>query len=1206
MAFSSIVRALGRSALTTELLTKLNRQQDLSLNGLPRLPKGLVSSALATTEGKNLCVICATLEEAGRWTAQLEAMGWKNVYFYPTSEASPYEPFDPETEMTWGQMQVLADLVKMGKGEGVKIHGKKQEFTSPIPSTSSAVAIVATVGALQLHLPPMAAFEPFCLTIKRGMEFDLDDFSLSVTQLGYERVALVESEGQWSRRGDIVDVFPVSSELPVRLEWFGDEIEQIREFDAATQRSALDKVEELILTPTNFSTIINDALKDSSEFKALSDELKLDLATLEGSRRFLGLAYDKPASLLDYLPENTFVAIDEPEQCHAHSDRWVENAQEIWENLGSRESGVVSRGEEGDEGDKGEISSLSSPSSPTSFPKIHREFGECLLAASEFKLIYLSELAETIITESGNESGLNLACRPVPVTPHQFAKIAETLRQERDRNFAVWVISAQPSRSVSLLQEHDCPAQFIPNPNDYQAIDKLRVNHTPVALKYSGLAELEGFILPTYRIAVVTDREFYGQHSLTTPSYIRKRRQASSKQVDLNKLRPGDFVVHRNHGIGKFMKLESLTINEETRDYVVVQYADGLLRVAADQVGALSRLRTNSEKPPELNKMTGKAWENTKNKVRKAIKKLAVDLLKLYAARSQQEGFSYPPDMPWQEEMEDSFPYQPTPDQLKATQDVKRDMESERPMDRLVCGDVGFGKTEVAIRAIFKAVTAGKQVALLAPTTILTQQHYHTLKERFAPYPINVGLLNRFRSPAERREIIRRLATGELDIVVGTHQLLSKEVAVKDLGLLVVDEEQRFGVNQKEKIKSLKTQVDVLTLSATPIPRTLYMSLSGIREMSLITTPPPSRRPIKTHLAPRTPESVRTAICQELDRGGQIFYVVPRVDGIEETATQLREMVPGARIAIGHGQMDESELESTMLTFSNGDADILVCTTIIESGLDIPRVNTILIEDAHRFGLAQLYQLRGRVGRAGIQAHAWLFYPQQRSLSDAARQRLRAIQEFTQLGSGYQLAMRDMEIRGVGNLLGAEQSGQLDVIGFDLYMEMLEEAIREIRGQEIPKVEDTQIDLNLTAFIPADYITDLDQKMSAYRYVAAAKSKYELTQIAAEWSDRYGKLPVSANQLLRVMELKLLAKNLGFSRIKPENKQHIVLETPMEEPGWNLLAANLSESLRNRFVFSPGKVTVRGLGVMRSDQQLQTLIDAFGKMQGAVLETTVV
>ncbi|MTJ06679.1 transcription-repair coupling factor [Anabaena sp. UHCC 0204] len=1172
MAFSSIVRALARSPLTAELITKLNKQQELRLNGISRLPKGMVASALANYEDQNLCVICATLEEAGRVFAQMEAMGWKTVHFYPTSEASPYEPFDPENELSWGQMQVLADLVSC-QSSVVSGQLSKQK-----------TAIIATVGALQPHLPPPEAFKSFCVTLEKGMEFDLDGFGEKITILGYERVPLVETEGQWSRRGDIVDVFPVSSELPVRLEWFGDEIEQIREFDPSTQRSALDKVEKITLTPTSFSPIINTALTENVEkFNGTSLE--------EGSRRFLGLAFAKPASLLDYLPKNTLVAIDEPEQCYAHSDRWVENAESQW-SVGAKHW-------------EDQLSVVVKNSSPNASPvhlsfaltKIHRSFDECIGEIGNFKKLYLSELSE-------ENTGLNLASRPLPVTPHQFAKLAETIRQERDRNFAVWIISAQPSRSVSLLQEHDCPAQFIPNPRDFQAIDKLQINHIPIALKYSGLAELEGFILPSYRLVIVTDREFYGQHSLANFGYVRKRRQATSKQVDPNKLRQGDYVVHRSHGIGKFVKLESLTINDETRDYLVVQYADGLLRVAADQVGSLSRFRTNVDKPPELHKMTGKAWDNTKNKVRKAIKKLAVDLLKLYAARSQQEGFSYPTDMPWQQEMEDSFPYQPTTDQLKAVQDVKRDMESERPMDRLVCGDVGFGKTEVAIRAIFKAVTAGKQVALLAPTTILTQQHYHTIKERFAPYPVNVGLLNRFRSAEEKRNIQKRLATGELDIVVGTHQLLGKSVQFKDLGLLVIDEEQRFGVNQKEKIKSLKTQVDVLTLSATPIPRTLYMSLSGIREMSLITTPPPTRRPIQTHLAPLNPDIVRSAIRQELDRGGQVFYVVPRVDGIEETTANLREMVPGGRFAIAHGQMDESELESTMLTFGNNDADILVCTTIIESGLDIPRVNTILIEDAHRFGLSQLYQLRGRVGRAGIQAHAWLFYPKQRELSDAARQRLRAIQEFTQLGSGYQLAMRDMEIRGVGNLLGAEQSGQMDAIGFDLYMEMLEEAIREIRGQEIPKVEDTQVDLNLTAFIPSTYITDLDQKMSAYRAVATAKSKYELKQIAAEWTDRYGAIPVPANQLLRVMELKQLAKNLGFSRIKPENKQHIVLETPMEEPAWNLLAEKLTSNMKTRFVYSPGKVTARGLGVFKADQQLQTLIETFIKMQGAISETT--
>jgi transcription-repair coupling factor (superfamily II helicase) len=591
--------------------------------------------------------------------------------------------------------------------------------------------------------------------------------------------------------------------------------------------------------------------------------------------------------------------------------------------------------------------------------------------------------------------------------------------------------------------------------------------------------------------------------------------------------------------------------------------------------------------------MGGSAWLKAKERATKAVRKVALDLVKLYAERHQAAGFAFPIDGPWQVELEDSFPYEPTSDQLKATVDVKRDMEKPEPMDRLVCGDVGFGKTEVAIRAIFKAITAGKQVAMLAPTTVLAQQHWRTLSERFAPYPIKVALLNRFRTASERKTILEELKTGTIDAVVGTHQLLSKNTAFDKLGLLVVDEEQRFGVNQKEKIKALRKDVDVLTLSATPIPRTLYMSLSGVREMSLITTPPPLRRPIKTHLAALDDEAVRSSIRQELDRGGQVFYVVPRVEGIEEVAGKLREMLPGLKLLVAHGQMAEGELESAMVAFNGGEADVMLCTTIVESGLDIPRVNTILIEDAHRFGLAQLYQLRGRVGRSGVQAHAWLFYPGDASLSEAARQRLRAIQEFAQLGSGYQLAMRDMEIRGVGNLLGVEQSGQMEAIGFDLYMEMLQESLAEIQGQDIPAVDDTQVDLQVTAFIPADWIVDADEKMSAYRAASECLSSESLVELAAGWADRYGALPGPVQSLLQLMDLKLLAKRCGFARIRPE-KPNIALETPMEEPAFRLLRQGLPQHLHGRLVYQAGsgsvaKVLARGLGVLPMERQLDEL-----------------
>ncbi len=1149
MVFSSLIRTLQKSPLTKELLDKLKGNNELGLKGINRLPKGLISSTLAQANEQNLLVICATLEEAGRWTAQLEIMGWKTVNFYPTTEASPYEPLNPESEMIWGQMQVLSNL-------------------NTSESKEDNYAIVTTEKALQPHLPPPNIFHNYCLNLQAGMTEKSKKFDESLVKLGYERVNLVEVEGQWSRRGDIVDIFPVSSEVPVRLEWFGDELEKIREFDPATQRS-LEQIDQILLTPISFNTIIANTINLEDYLSEEEKEGLKDYNYPPGMQRFLGIAFDEPSCILDYLSPNTLCVFDEIEQCQSHSDRWLDYIEEHWQDK------------------------------EKPLPKIHRTFQQSFKLTQKFPKLYLSELSEV-----NNKNALDLSSRPLPTTPHQFAKLAEILRGKREiysgitlEKYATWLISAQPSRTVSLLQEHDCSAQFIPNPRDYPAIDKSHIQGTAIALKYSGLAELEGFILPTFRIVVVTDKEFFGQHVLATAGYIRKRRRATSKKVDLQQLHPGDYVVHKSHGIGKFLKLESLA----TREYLVVQYADGLLRVPADSFDSLSRYRHTSSTPPKLHKMTGKTWQKSKQKVRKNIKKLAVDLINLYAKRAKHTGFTYPLDTPWQQELEDSFPYQPTPDQLKAIQDVKIDLESDRPMDRLVCGDVGFGKTEVAVRAIFKAVTSGhKQVAFLAPTTILTQQHYHTLKERFAPYPINIGLLNRFRTTSEKKEILQRLATGELDIVVGTQQLLGKSVKFKDLGLLVVDEEQRFGVNQKEKIKEMKTHVDVLTLTATPIPRTLYMSLSGIREMSLITTPPPSRRPIKTHLSRYNPDVVRTAIRNELDRGGQVFYVVPRVEGIEEVAAQLKTMVPSAKIGIGHGQMDVNDLEMTMLSFNNGDADILVCTTIVESGLDIPRVNTIIVEDAQKFGLAQLYQLRGRVGRSGIQAHAWLLYPSKSQLTETARKRLRALQEFSQLGSGYQLATRDMEIRGVGNLLGAEQSGQMESIGFELYMEMLQEAIREIQGQEIPKVEDTQVDLQLTAFIPTNYIPDMEQKMSAYRAIAIANSKKELSQIAAEWNDRYGKLPIPVQQLLQVIELKQLAKSLGFSRIKPEGKQNIVLETPMEEPAWKLLEENLPQHLRSRFVYTPKKVTVRGLGVMKPQKQLESLIEWLGKMQDAI------
>ena len=1147
MPLTALVRQLQQVPLTGEVLERSRRPDRLRLQGASRGARALLASAMARCEGAPLLVVVPTLEEAGRWAALLELMGWPTTQLYPTSEGSPYEAFDPTSEITWGQLQVLSELVDE---QGESWQG----------------VIVATERALQPHLPPPAVLADQCLTLRKGASIDLEELAANLARLGYERVSTIEQEGSWSRRGDIVDLFPVSAELPVRLEFFGEDLEKLREFDPATQRS-LDAVDLVRITPTGYGPLVADGLRanlpDQLDQLLSAEAMEQLLAgdTPEGMRRLMGLAWQQPSSLLDYLPEHTLVVLDERRQAMAHGQQWFDHAEQHHSD---------------------EVDGLLPPT-------LHRPISETIEALEAFAGFDLAELAET----DQHPNSFDLNSRAVPAYPNQFGKLAGLIKDFQREKTRVWLLSAQPSRAVALLEEHDCITRFVPNPGDQPAIERLIEQNTPVALKTKGTAELEGLQLPAWRLALITDREFFGQQNLTASGYVRRRRRAASRTVDPNRMRQGDFVVHRNHGIGRFLKMEKLAISGDARDYLVVQYLDGLLRVAADQLGSLGRFRASSDAPPQLNKMGGAAWAKTKARARKAVRKVAFDLVKLYAERTESPGFAFPVDGPWQNELEDSFPYEPTPDQLKAITEVKRDMQQGKPMDRLVCGDVGFGKTEVAVRAIFKAVTAGRQTALLAPTTVLAQQHWRTLSERFAPYPIKVALLNRFRTASERKEILKGLSDGAIDVVVGTHQLLGKGTSFKQLGLLVVDEEQRFGVNQKEKIKVLRKDVDVLTLSATPIPRTLYMSLSGVREMSLITTPPPLRRPIKTHLASLDEEAVRSAIRQELDRGGQVFYVVPRVEGIEEVAGGLRQMLPGLRLLVAHGQMPEGELESAMVAFNAGEADVMLCTTIVESGLDIPRVNTILIEDSQKFGLSQLYQLRGRVGRSGIQAHAWLFYPGDASLSDAARQRLRAIQEFAQLGSGYQLAMRDMEIRGVGNLLGVEQSGQMETIGFDLYMEMLQEELAEIRGQDIPAVDDTQIDLSVTAFIPADWVTEADEKMAAYRAAADCDSREGLLQLAADWVDRYGPLPAPVQSLLQLMEIKLLAKRCGFSRIKPE-KPNLVLETPMEEPAFRRLRQGLATHLHGRLVYQAGsgttaKVLARGLGVLAPDKQLDEL-----------------
>ncbi|MBZ0187222.1 MAG: transcription-repair coupling factor, partial [Candidatus Obscuribacterales bacterium] len=681
---------------------------------------------------------------------------------------------------------------------------------------------------------------------------------------------------------------------------------------------------------------------------------------------------------------------------------------------------------------------------------------------------------------------------------------------------------------------------------------------------------IHGFVMADERLVSITDGEMFGLKRKPTVYRRPLTDKGYERFTSVSDLKVGDYVVHIKQGIGEFTGVQRITVDKQQREYLTIQYAgEDKLYVPVDQINLLSRYRGAGDHAPRLSRLGGAEWESTKKRVKRSVKQIAEDLVNLYALRAKQEGFQCVPDTPWQYEMEEAFPFEETPDQWKAIQDLKQDLESKKPTDRLVCGDVGFGKTEVAIRGIFKVVMSGKQSAVLVPTTILAQQHFNTISERFAPYPIRVGLLSRFRTAKEQREVVKRLATGECDVVIGTHRMLQKDIGFKDLGLVIIDEEHRFGVAHKEKLKQLRVMVDVLTMSATPIPRTLHMALSGTRDMSLINTPPTNRSPVKTFVGEYKLPLVRTAILHELERGGQIYFVHNRIDSIEQIYLELKALVPEARIMIGHGQMPERDLENVMLAFNSHEYDILLCTTIIESGLDIPNANTIIINEADKFGLAQMYQLRGRVGRSDVQAYAYCLYRPQKVLTEQAQSRLKAIREFTSLGSGYQIALRDMEIRGVGNILGSEQHGHMVSVGFELYCKLLGESIAELRGNPVASELDSQIDLNVTAFIPDHYIEDSEQRLIEYKRLADVTSEKELSFLLEEWKDRFGKIPDEALQLVKIIQLRLMASLAGVTQIRPD-LQGIRMMVNYRLQQWLPIQNSLPKNLGRLTIYKPG------------------------------------
>lgn len=1023
----------------------------------------------------------------------------RRVYLYPAKD------------FIFFQADIHSNLLERQRIEVWKALNEEKEVT-----------VILTMAAFMNHLMPFEVWKEHIYHLECGEEINLDEWKRRLVELGYERNAQTEGPGQFAIRGGILDIFPLTEETPVRIELWGDEIDSIRSFDAQSQRSIenLDYVDiypasELIL---NQSVLEKGLEKLEKEAKKAEQVFRKDMKTEEGHRikmlaadckdrlldfedpsamdSFLDYFYPDSQSILDSFPSNTLIFLDEPNRLIEAADA---AEQEFRDSMQHRlEKGYVLAGQ---------TNLLYSCQNIVGRLNGRNCVGLCTLenAKGGWKV--------------GNKYDVNV--RAVNPYNNSFELLVKDLLRWKKDGYRVALLSASRTRGNRLaedLRENGLNAFYTEDPERLIKPGELLITYGNTH---------RGYEYPLIKFVVISETDIFGREKR------KKKRHKSYEGRKINsfmELSPGDYVVHENHGLGIYRGIEKVDVDHVMKDYMKIEYADGSnLYVLASQMNVIQKYKDAdaSVKKPKLNKLGGQDWNRTKTRVKSAVKVIAQELVDLYAARQEKAGFVYGPDTVWQREFEEMFPFEETEDQLMAINAAKQDMESPKIMDRLVCGDVGYGKTEIAIRAAFKAVQESKQVVYLVPTTILAQQHYNTFIQRMKDFPVRVDLMCRFRSAAEQKKTIADLKKGLVDIVIGTHRILSKDVEFKDLGLLIIDEEQRFGVTHKEKIKQMKNNIDVLTLTATPIPRTLHMSLIGIRDMSVLEEAPQDRLPIQTFVMEYNEEMVREAINRELARGGQVYYVYNRVNTIVEMTNTIAKLVPDARVTFAHGQMKERELEEIMYDFINGDIDVLVTTTIIETGLDISNANTMIIHDADNMGLSQLYQLRGRVGRSSRTAYAFLMYKRNKMLKEVAEKRLSAIREFTELGSGFKIAMRDLEIRGAGNLLGSEQHGHMEAVGYDLYCKLLNESVKEIKGEAtIHEGFETAIDLDVDAFIPDRYIRNEAQKLDIYKRIAAISNEEEYDDMLEELMDRFGELPKSVQNLLTIARLKSVAHEI--------------------------------------------------------------------------------
>lgn len=1095
------------------------------------------------SEFVNLPSVIITYDEVStkRIFEDMEALKGKGkVYTYPSRDILFYNADVHSMDITSARIRVIEAL------------NNEEDITLIIP-----------VQALLNPLSPKATWQSYTTTVKVGEIINITALQNKLVQIGYERVGRVEGIGQFAVRGGIMDIYPPTMDEPYRIELWDDEVDSIRSFNVQTQRS-IEKVEELLIVPNQEIVFSPSVLRDA--VPAIKEDLKKIVSKLqeEGKRESAekikeqvneaieqiqndispkGLELYVPyteletVSILDYLPKHTIIFIDEPVKVKDKSERTLFEYRESMK----------------DRLEYGHI-----------LPKqveLIFEYEAISQRIEDFKKVYLmkfdssEEQLPISLTMSLNVHEHSNVYRNIEILEEDLKK----WKEDKERVMILCGMRAKAQRLSDALEERGLLVSNTENPEEEVQPGQVLI--------YKGALE-RGFYYKDLNWHIVADKDLFGQDKKARKS---KKKFSGAKIQSFLELSPGDYVVHEMHGIGVFKGIEQIVFEGISRDNLKIEYADNnILYVNINQMDMVQKYVGAEGKAPKLSKLGGSEWRKSKAKVKSAIKDIAKDLIKLYGQRQYNRGFKYDPDNVWQREFEELFPYEETDDQLEAIEDVKKDMESDKIMDRLICGDVGYGKTEVAIRAAFKAVQSGKQVAYLVPTTILAQQHYKRFAERMADYPINVELLSRFRTAKQVKQTIEGLASGRVDIVVGTHRLLSKDVKFKDLGLVIIDEEQRFGVTHKEKLKQMRTQVDVMNLTATPIPRTLHMSLIGIRDMSVLEEAPLERKPVQTYVIEYSEDFIKDAINRELGRGGQVYYLHNQVKNIEDEAMKIQRLVPNARVSFAHGQMSERELEKIMMEFINQEIDVLVCTTIIETGLDIPNANTIIMNDADRMGLSQLYQLRGRVGRSNKMGYAYLMYQKNKVLKEIAEKRLQAIKQFTELGAGFKIAMRDLEIRGAGNLLGAQQHGHMESIGYDLYCKMLSEVVNEEKGEITEEEFETTIEIKINAYIPGGYIPDEVQKLDIYKKIASIHTESEYMDIGEEIEDRYGNIPQSVYNLLDIAMIKAMAHDLYMTLVS-ENQKIVTFKFKEDAPLNAAVIPEIVAAYRGGMKFVAGK-----------------------------------